>query len=198
MKRSVLHSAFYFLGILPCAFGVSYASDLSLAEHILNSPALPLPETSTTFPDLSSEESDGTNLSVYGDIGCFVNPPPPAPPSFDLIIPFDYLKLLEKIVVDDDSIMPFQRFFRPGDFKRQYSGRCSLQMGIVPGQPGQSSTPIRMTSRSIDSAHLAAKIAQKCFVGGLTLGGTVRYGPHLQLLVVLGATKSSPPTVATS
>ena len=194
MKRPNLARSFVPLGILFNAFTSVKGNDLDEAKLILNgsifaSPYNPLDN------DMIANASSPYDLSAYGPISCLQNPPPPAPPTFDRITSPDYYELLENIDVDDDALRQTQQTFRSGDFKNRVKGRCSLSIGLL---PGQSETPVRAVFRPIDFAHIIAKIKQKCLVGGDVLGGTVRWGPNFQLLAVLGARQGQQVGLATS
>ena len=171
----------------------SFANDLYWAEFALRHPGLVLPSHSVVVDDtLNASFSD---LSTYGNIQCFQNPPPPAPPAFGPVITYDYLELLESLVVADDATRNTQKTFAPGDFKQITSGGCTLSVGVT---PSQTASTIIARYRQTELAHVTAKIAQECLVApNSVLGGTLRFGPGLQLLVVLGASGYNSKTTAT-
>lgn len=189
------YRGFGVFGFLYCLMKIVSASDGGWAEYVLSSSTLPSSTSSNFNSDLIIDNS--TDISAHGPIQCFENPPPPVAPAYDPIVVEDYLRLLEKIVVDEDALRQVQRAFGPGDFEKRISGRCCISMGIIPS-PGQSSSSVRTHFRQIELAHLAAKIAQKCFTERNTLGGTVHQGPGLQFLVILGALRTAPAAVVTS
>ena len=172
------------------------ASDAAWATYILSSPMTASVNNNSLVSPASTISDFVNDLSAYGPISCLQNPPLPAEQIYDPIQLGDYSELLEQIVVDDDAMRQITRAFRPGDFKQRIAGDCLFSMGILPG-PGQTfSVPISF--RQIEMAHVVAKIKQKCFVGGSILGGTTRYGPNLQVLLVLGAKKFPSSLIAAS
>ena len=173
------------------------ANDSDGAAFVLNHPGLPLLNGSTNV-EVASVSGSPSDLSIqYGNIHCLVNPDPPAPPAFSPVSTYDYLELLESLVVADDALKVIQTTFRPRDFKQTRSGGCSLSIGLA---PRESTSPVSVRYRQTELAHVVAKIAEECLAGpGSHLGGTARFGPRLQLLVVLGALRVEPvPAVATS